>query len=371
MSRSDPRTPPDDAGPAPAWGTAPGAAGSASPRRRHPALRSPRRPQTAANARPRRPRARTDGAARAGPTLGDGRPRHGVPRRPARRGRPRHRGHDGALGLGARGLALPRRRSRRAHGRRRRLASGHARRAGATRALVALLAGTVVVTTWVAVDVVPATGPGYGVGSSLRGYPLGGGSDDGPEITAVSDRVWFGESVRYADGLVVSVSAPQAYTPSEHAAVRDGDPPDSVRVRVRLTNGTGRAVDPGASTCNRCRAASWPAGCTTTRRTSCSSAPISWRGVERRVGSRVRRPRPGGRDGGAGADVGELRGGRLLLVTPLPARAGVTPCAADTLARAGAERGRATRPARAPRAPARGPGRAARARSGTRRSGSS
>ncbi|MGO2702279.1 MAG: hypothetical protein ACTIAJ_16365, partial [Cellulosimicrobium funkei] len=117
---------------------------------------------------------------------------------------------------------------------------------GATRALVALLAGTAVVTTWVAVDLVPASGPGYGVGSSLRGYPLGGGSDDGPEITAVSDRVWFGDSVRYADGLVVSVSAPQAYTPSEHAAVRDGDPPDSVRVRVRLTNGTGRAVDPGS-----------------------------------------------------------------------------------------------------------------------------
>ncbi|WP_204542488.1 hypothetical protein [Cellulosimicrobium cellulans] len=116
--------------------------------------------------------------------------------------------------------------------------------AGATRALVALLAGTVVLTAWVTVDVMTAGGPGYGPGSSLRGYPLGGGYDEGPEIGAASDRVWYGESVRYADGLVVAVSAPQPYTPTEDATEREDDHPDAVRLRVRVTNGTGQEVDP-------------------------------------------------------------------------------------------------------------------------------
>ncbi|ARK05025.1 hypothetical protein ACH473_16165 [Cellulosimicrobium funkei] len=247
MSTSDPRTPPDDAAPAPAWGTAPGAAGE-----REPAPSAPG---------PAEPSPPADGGER--PAPGD--PEPAPTAQPARVRRPgtgvlvtaclgvllvgavlvteamtarwgwAHVGWlypvAGAVVLTVGAVAWRR---------------GTRGVPGATRALVALLAGTVVVTTWVAVDVVPAAGPGYGVGSSLRGYPLGGGSDDGPEITAVSDRVWFGDSVRYADGLVVSVSAPQAYTPSEHAAVRDGDPPDSVRVRVRLTNGTGRAVDPGS-----------------------------------------------------------------------------------------------------------------------------
>ena len=116
--------------------------------------------------------------------------------------------------------------------------------AGATRALVALLAGTVVLTTWVTVDVMTAGGPGYGPGSSLRGYPFGGGYDEGPEIGAASDRVWYGESVRYTDGLVVAVSAPQPYTPTEDVLEREDDYPDSVRLRVRVTNGTGQEIDP-------------------------------------------------------------------------------------------------------------------------------
>lgn len=116
--------------------------------------------------------------------------------------------------------------------------------AGATRALVALLTGTVVLTAWVTVDVMTAGGPGYGPGSSLRGYPLGGGHDEVPEIDAASDRVWYGESVRYADGLVVSVAAPQPYTPSEHASERESDHPHAVRLRVRVTNGTGRVLEP-------------------------------------------------------------------------------------------------------------------------------
>ncbi|WP_426309095.1 hypothetical protein [Cellulosimicrobium sp. E-16] len=117
--------------------------------------------------------------------------------------------------------------------------------AGATRALVALLTGTVVLTAWVTVDVMTGGGTGYGLGSSLRGYPLGGGYDEGPEIGAASDRVWYGESVRYTDGLVVSVSAPQPYTPTEDASVREDDHPHAVRLRVRVTNGTGQEVDPG------------------------------------------------------------------------------------------------------------------------------
>ncbi|MFJ4233689.1 hypothetical protein [Cellulosimicrobium cellulans] len=117
--------------------------------------------------------------------------------------------------------------------------------AGATRALVALLTGTVVLTAWVTVDVMTGGGPGYGAGSSLRGYPFGGGYDEGPEIGAASDRVWYGESVRYTDGLVVSVSAPQPYTPTEDASVREDDHPHAVRLRVRVTNGTGQEVDPG------------------------------------------------------------------------------------------------------------------------------
>lgn len=116
--------------------------------------------------------------------------------------------------------------------------------AGATRALVALLAGTVVLTAWVTVDVVPSSGPAYGGGSSLRGYTLGAGSDEGPEIGAAADRVWYGESVRYTDGLVVSVAAPQPYTPSEYAAEREDDHPHAVRLRVRVTNGTGRVLEP-------------------------------------------------------------------------------------------------------------------------------
>ncbi|MCO7272449.1 MULTISPECIES: hypothetical protein [Cellulosimicrobium] len=115
---------------------------------------------------------------------------------------------------------------------------------GATRALVALLAGTVVLTAWVTVDVMTAGGPGYGPGSSLRGYPFGGGYDEGPEIGAASDRVWYGESVRYADGLVVAVSAPQPYTPTEDATKREDDYPHAVRLRVRVTNGTGQEIDP-------------------------------------------------------------------------------------------------------------------------------
>ncbi|MBN0041181.1 hypothetical protein JN535_13510 [Cellulosimicrobium cellulans] len=116
--------------------------------------------------------------------------------------------------------------------------------AGATRALVALLTGTVVLTAWVTVDVMTAGGPGYGPGSSLRGYPLGGGHDEGPEIGAASDRVWYGESVRYTDGLVVSVAAPQPYTPTEHAAGHEDGHPHVVRLRVRVTNGTGRVLEP-------------------------------------------------------------------------------------------------------------------------------
>lgn len=116
--------------------------------------------------------------------------------------------------------------------------------AGATRALVALLTGTAVLTAWVTVDVMTGGGPGYGLGSSLRGYPLGGGYDEGPEIGAASDRVWYGESVRYTDGLVVSVSAPQPYRPTEDATEREDDHPHAVRLRVRVTNGTGQEIDP-------------------------------------------------------------------------------------------------------------------------------
>lgn len=122
-----------------------------------------------------------------------------------------------------------------------------ARRRGArgARTLVALLTGTAVLTAWVTVDVVPSFGPGYAVATSLRGYPLGsGGGEDGVRIGAAADRVWFGESVRYDDGLVVSVSAPRPYTLSEYATEREDDHPHYVRIRVRVTNGTSRVVDP-------------------------------------------------------------------------------------------------------------------------------
>ena len=48
MSTSDPRTPPDAAAPAPAWGTAPGAAGGREP--------APSAPGPAAPAQPAAPR---------------------------------------------------------------------------------------------------------------------------------------------------------------------------------------------------------------------------------------------------------------------------------------------------------------------------
>ena len=115
----------------------------------------------------------------------------------------------------------------------------------ATRALVALLSGAVVLTTWVTVDVLPVPGSLHSRVTTLHGYPLGRSSDDSVGVRAVvSDRVWFGESVRYTDGLVLSVSAPQGYTPTEHASTSPHDHPSHVRFRVRLTNGTGDAVDP-------------------------------------------------------------------------------------------------------------------------------
>ena len=54
----------------------------------------------------------------------------------------------------------------------------------------------------------------------------------------------FGETFTYEDGLVVTVGAPQPFTPSEYAFVGEPAPPAFVAFDVTIVNGTQQNFDP-------------------------------------------------------------------------------------------------------------------------------
>ena len=68
-------------------------------------------------------------------------------------------------------------------------------------------------------------------------------ADDGTE-DAGSDTAVFGDTLSYDNGLEVTVSAPQPYTPSESAYVDGPAPAAFVAFDVTVVNGTGEDYDP-------------------------------------------------------------------------------------------------------------------------------
>jgi hypothetical protein len=76
-----------------------------------------------------------------------------------------------------------------------------------------------------------------------------GGGEPSPEAAspptsaaAVNPR--FGETYEYEDGLSLTISAPQPYTPSDSAAVGEPVPTQFVVFEVTIKNGTGGNYDP-------------------------------------------------------------------------------------------------------------------------------
>lgn len=60
----------------------------------------------------------------------------------------------------------------------------------------------------------------------------------------VDDMIFqFGETIEYEDGLGLSVSAPQPYTPTQYAA--GGDAPNNIVFNVKITNNTTAPYEPG------------------------------------------------------------------------------------------------------------------------------
>ena len=70
-----------------------------------------------------------------------------------------------------------------------------------------------------------------------------GGADGGADGGATGDAV-FGDVLEYDDGLVVTVGAPQDYTPSDTAYVDGPAPAAFVAFDVTIVNGTGRDFEP-------------------------------------------------------------------------------------------------------------------------------
>lgn len=71
-----------------------------------------------------------------------------------------------------------------------------------------------------------------------------GGAAGGAEGGAVSGDAAFGEVLEYDDGLVVTVGAPQDYTPSDSAYVDGPAPAAFVAFDVTIVNGTGQDFEP-------------------------------------------------------------------------------------------------------------------------------
>jgi hypothetical protein len=74
----------------------------------------------------------------------------------------------------------------------------------------------------------------------------GSGDDaaDGSAGDAGSDTAVFGDTLAYDDGLEITVSAPQPYTPSESAYVDGPAPAAYVAFDVTVVNGTGEDYEP-------------------------------------------------------------------------------------------------------------------------------
>jgi hypothetical protein len=70
--------------------------------------------------------------------------------------------------------------------------------------------------------------------------PTTAAEDDSAETT--TENVAFGETVTYDDGLAVTVSAPEAFTPGEYAA--GADQAAAVVFTITITNGTDANFDP-------------------------------------------------------------------------------------------------------------------------------
>jgi hypothetical protein len=65
--------------------------------------------------------------------------------------------------------------------------------------------------------------------------------EEGP-VTAPGEAVGFGETVDYGDGVSISVSAPQPFTPTEYAS--GADQPVNVVYSITITNGSSENIDP-------------------------------------------------------------------------------------------------------------------------------
>ena len=76
--------------------------------------------------------------------------------------------------------------------------------------------------------------------TSVSQSPAAEAEDDSAETT--TENVAFGETVTYDDGLAVTVSAPETFTPGEYAA--GADQAANVVFTITITNGTDKNFDP-------------------------------------------------------------------------------------------------------------------------------
>ncbi len=75
---------------------------------------------------------------------------------------------------------------------------------------------------------------------------VGEGTEPTEEPVPVAVNPTFGETYTYENGLAVTVSAPQPYTPSNSAAVGEPSPPNFVVFDITVTNGTQTNYDPSS-----------------------------------------------------------------------------------------------------------------------------
>jgi hypothetical protein len=91
--------------------------------------------------------------------------------------------------------------------------------------------------------VAPPTGDGTTEDDGSDDGTPDDGTDDGTE-DAGSGTAAFGDTLSYDNGLEVTVSAPQPYTPSESAYIDGPTPAAFVAFDVTVVNGTGEDYDP-------------------------------------------------------------------------------------------------------------------------------
>lgn len=113
--------------------------------------------------------------------------------------------------------------------------------------IIVALASATVLFSGCGVSASQSNDAGHGSNVAVSSSTKGAGASDKASANTQSGVAKFGTAYAYKDGLSLTVSAPQAYKPSQYAAGTEGFT-TFVSFQVRLVNKTGKAWDPSLFT---------------------------------------------------------------------------------------------------------------------------